>query len=535
MKKIFALLLIVSFFNLNGQVRYAVELIDKSNERVNEYIQSPKKMLSQKALDRRESLNISLDAKDVPIDHILFEDISKTGAIVLSSSKWLNTIFIDADDNQILEVEKLAFVKSIYILEKTILLKDVKSEPVGLMKSLDSKYGYSEDFIKQIKIDYVHDRGYNGDGVEIAVLDAGFIGVDTNDAFKEIRDRGAILGTYNFVDNSDDVYKDHYHGSMVLSTMGVNDLGTYVGSAFGAKFWLFLTEDISSETPMEEFNWIEAAEFSDSIGVDIINTSLGYNLFDDPYSSYTQDDLDGKTSYVSRGAEICASRGILVVVSAGNEGKDGNSWKSIMMPSDAINVLCIGAVDASGFAGNFSSYGPSSDDRVKPDVAAMGVAVPVYNEYGKLKTVNGTSFSSPITAGSLACLRQAFPKMSVADIIEALHETASIYDMPDDRLGYGIANFRELFLKLEMQLSLDEISLDRLSIFPNPVIDVLKVKGIDDETYHFSLINSSGKKVFSGFGNFNRGVDMSELLGGVYQIVITDDNKELTLSFIKTL
>lgn len=531
MKKIFTLLSFLIIGNLSAQNKYAVELIDKDNDRVEYFIQHPDDMLTQRSIQRRQTLNISLDHKDVPIDGLLIKQCSEIGVEILSSSKWLNTLFISATNEQIDQIEVLTFVKSVISLEENYTSKNVKTSPILLSKKMASVYGESEVFVAQIKIDYLHNKGYTGEGIQIAVLDAGFPGVNTKDAFKELRERNGIVGTYNFVEKSVDVYKNHYHGTMVLSTMGVNKPNIYLGTAYEAKYWLFTTEDVNSETPIEEFNWIKAAEYADSVGVDVINSSLGYYDYDSPYRSYIYNDMDGKTSYVSRGATIGAEKGILIALSAGNEGD--KDWKYIITPSDAKNVITVGAVNNIGTPANFTSYGPSADGRIKPDIAAMGVAVPVYDENGNLRNVNGTSFSSPITAGSVACLRQAFPKASVTTIINALHNSASISTSPDDRIGYGIANFEKAFIIINDQLSINDITLNKLRISPNPISNIIKIKGIDDEINSYSVIDNSGRIILNGKGNFYIGVDFTKLNTGYYQLIIDYNIQKINFSFIK--
>ncbi|MEN8138455.1 MAG: S8 family serine peptidase [Bacteroidota bacterium] len=527
MKFFFTYIVFFLALNLQSQSKYAVELVDKSSDRVEDYIQHPEEMLSQRSIDRRIDQNIHLDSKDVPIDPLLIQECINTGAEVLSSSKWLNILYVSAGEEQRAQLEKLSFVKSVTALQESVMSKAVEDQAYLPAKKSSSIYGLSDDFIKQIRVDYLHDKGYTGKNIQIAVFDTGFPGVDILEEFKEV----GVKGSYNFVEGATDVYKNNYHGTMVLSTMGVNKPGTYVGSAYEADYWLFTTEDINSETPLEEFNWIEAAEYADSVGADVINSSVGYYDYESPYISYAYEDMDGKTTHISKGATIAASRGILVVVSAGNEGN--KDWNYIVTPSDAVDVLAVGAVDKYGIAAPFTSYGPSSDGRIKPDISAMGVSVPVFNEYGEIKTLNGTSFSSPITAGSLACLRQAFPGASVKAIIEVLHSTASLDGNTDDRLGYGIANFEQAYLELEKSLSQVEDELIGLKILPNPVKEILKVRGLDDKKYIYSICDSSGRMVLSGSDNLNNGIDLSILKKGYYQLIILNGNTKINLGFIK--
>ncbi len=532
MRKLYILLFIFLYANAYAQSHYAVELIDKEADRVTHFVNNPSEMLTQRAIDRRQKLGIPYNATDVPIDENLIQQCKNTGATILSHSKWLNTIFVDATTDQITEIKNLSFVKKTKPLEKMNSGKKIPdAEFAETFSKRMTQYGQSDVFIKQIKVDFLHNKNYDGNGIQIAVLDAGFPGVNTIDTFKELRDRNGILGTYNFVTDNENVYKDNGHGTMVLSTMAVNKPNTYIGTAPKADYWLFTTEDNAAETPREEFFWIEAIEFADSVGVDVLNSSLGYQDFDNDFISYTYNDMDGETSFISRAASIGGQKGILVVISAGNEGDMSDETKHfIWSPADAKNIITVGAVNSSNTVAGFSSYGPTADGRIKPDVCSMGEGVPLYDKNGNLSHSNGTSFSSPITAGSVACLRQAFPTARVSAIIEALHKSADNYNTPDDRTGYGIANFEGAYNILQAQLSIDDFDFHKLLISPNPVSDIIYVNGIDSKKYNFKIYDTLGRIVKKGQGNFVDGVNISELERGYYQLSISDKK---TLSFLK--
>ena len=530
MKLIFTLLYIILSFSSFAQNYYAVKLVDKATDRVEHFKNNPLEMLTQRAIDRRQTLNINFNAEDIPIDKTIISMCENTGAEILSSSKWLNTLYVRATESQKTLLEAIEYVEIIKSLEVSSSSKKTKSYPASLSEQKLSIYGESEDFTTQIKTDFLHNLEFRGEGIQIAVFDAGFPGVNTTEPFKELRDRDGILGTYNFVEDIENVYRDNQHGTMVLSTMAVNKPNTYIGTSYEAKYWLFTTEDGGSETPKEEFNWIKAIEFADSVGVDVVNCSLGYYDFDLPFKSYTYSDMDGKTTFISRAASIGGQKGIVLVISAGNEGN--KAWKYIGAPADAENIISIGAVNSTGIIGSFSSYGPSADGRVKPEVVAMGVSVPVYTKYGNLSYPNGTSFSSPIAAGSVACLRQAFPTASVNLIISAVNKSASIFNNPDERFGYGIANFEGAYNILKDQLSLNDFYTEKLTIAPNPIINSLKIKGISNENIQYYILDVSGRLIKSAKGNFNYGVDLSELTQGYYYLRL-ESSKVITLPFIK--
>jgi len=514
-----------------AQNYYAVELVDKTTERIEYFKNHPLEMLTQRAIDRRQVLNIEFNAEDAPIDNAIILQCKNTGAEILSSSKWLNTLYIRATENQKILLEAIDYVKNIRSLEVSSSSKKTKSFSSSLSKQQSDIYGESKDFVTQIKTNFLHENNFTGEGIQIAIFDAGFPGVNTTEPFKELRDRNGILGTYNFVENIKDVYRDNQHGTMVLSTMAVNKPNTYIGTSYKAKYWLFTTEDGGSETPKEEFNWIKAIEFADSVGVDVVNCSLGYYDFDLPFKSYVYADLDGNTTFISRAANIGGKKGIILVISAGNEGN--KTWKYVGAPADAKNIISIGAVNSEGIIGSFSSYGPSADGRIKPDVVAMGVSVPLYNKYGNLTYSNGTSFSSPITAGSVACLKQAFPTAPVDLIISSIQKSASIYNNPDDRLGYGIANFEGAYNILKEQLSLDKVEFLALSIFPNPVLESFKIKGIDNKLYNYTISDLSGRVVMKGKKKLNGSFNISILKQGYYHFTIYSD-KNTIISFIKS-
>jgi subtilisin family serine protease len=531
LKNIFLLLTTFLVVNAFGQSHYAVTLKDKDADRVTQFINNPTKMLSQRAIARRQRLKISFDAIDVPIDINFVNQCRNTGSTILAYSKWLNTIFVDATTSQINQIKTFSFVKEVKLLEAMSSGKQIPSSTTSIpLSKKESIYGNSDVFVKQIKIDFLHNKGFTGDNIQIAILDAGFLGVNTIEAFDELRNRNGILGTYNFVANQENVYRDSNHGTMVLSTMATNKPNIYLGTAYNADYWLFTTEDNYAETPREEMFWIEAIEFADSVGVDVVNSSLGYRDFDGEFLSYTYDDMNGETTFISRAASIGGQKGILVVISAGNEGRRINDNK-IWAPADAKNIITVGSVNSSGTISPFSSYGPSADGRIKPDVAAMGTRVPLYSDTGEIVYNNGTSFSSPIVAGSVTCLRQAFPNSSVSAIIDALHVSADNYDTPDDRTGYGIANFESAYIILKNQLGLDKNQFNKLSITPNPVENNLRIEGINNN-YKYYISDVMGRIVLKGNAKQDQKIDVSILNKGYYQIIL-QNNGNTSLPFIK--
>src|SRR5690606_61371 len=386
---------------------------------------------------------------------------------------------------------------------------------------LDFVYGFTEDQVTQLNLDYLHNLGFTGEGITIAVLDNGFPGVDEESGFAYIRDNGQIKGGYNFVDDNDDIYSQGTHGTVVLSTMGGYIENQFVGTAIDADYYLFITENTDAEMPDEEVFWVAAAERADSIGVDVINTSLGYSEFDDSRYDYTYEDMNGETTFITRGAQFAAEKGIMVVGSAGNSGN--NEWYYITAPADGTDVFTIGAVDSDGNPAGFSSYGPTADGRIKPDVDAMGSWAAVIEPDGEISFSSGTSFSSPIMAGAMACFIQAFPNLHPMDVRQTVRESAHLFENPTDQMGYGIPNFEEAY----NLLSVEEVDQQtHISIYPNPTSGILNIQS-EKETQQVQLISVEGK-IVRKLGAVSQ-LDLNNLPNGIYilKVQFTDGKSEI--------
>jgi len=434
---------------------------DKPSE--DTFLSAPLTMLSQRSIDRRIRYSINLDSKDVPIENSYYTQIENTtGITIQSKSKWLNALHVKGSQIAISGLSEFSFVQKIEWADKSILSSKeskVSSKTDYGNKKLevftDFDYGTSANQIEMLKGDVLHENNFTGEGMYIAILDGGFESVDSNIAFSRLHTNNQILGGYNFVERNDNFYSRHSHGTSVLSTMGGYVEGSLVGTAPDASFYLFITEDISQEVPLEESLWVEAAEKADSLGVDVINTSLGYSsFFDNVNHNYPYEAMDGKTTFISRGASIAFERGMFLVNSAGNEGND--PWRYINAPADVDNVLTVGAVNAAGTIAAFSSFGPTSDGRVKPDVSAQGLGTVLVNSGGNIATGNGTSFSSPVMAGVVACLWQAFPDKSNLELLDLIRASGHLYPNFTEQMGYGIPNFQTIY----NLLSVDESDLD---------------------------------------------------------------------------
>ncbi|MBI2270731.1 MAG: S8 family serine peptidase, partial [Bacteroidetes bacterium] len=360
------------------------------------------------------------------------------------------------------------------------------STPAGL------NYGNSYNQVSMIGADCLHSNGYKGEGMVIAVIDAGFYKVDSLAAFDSLRTNNQILGTRDFVDGGTSVYEDHSHGMMVLSTMGGNLPGELIGTAPKAKYWLLRSENAAPENIIEEFDWVVAAEFADSVGADVINSSLGYFTFDDSTQDHTYADMNGKVALSSIGANRAARKGMAVVVSAGNSGPG-----YIGSPADADSVLTIGAVDAGGTLAGFSSRGPSYDNRIKPNVAAQGKGSVVASTTSGTINANGTSFSSPISAGAVACLWQANPGKTNMQVLKAVEKSSTQYNSPDSLLGYGIPNMCVANMVLggtdRSLLGQDKI----IESFPNPFETSIQITfySLEGQTISICLFDIRGRKI----------------------------------------
>jgi|TARA_B110000114_G_scaffold98138_1_gene103390 subtilisin family serine protease len=540
MKKLlllFAFLISSQFF---AQEDAWVYLKDKPNSET--YLATPLKMLSQRALDRRARQNIEVDVIDVPIDDAYYSQIeSASGITVKAKSKWLNAIHVFGLQEDISNLKtNFTFIESIEFANDGLNAKGKRNKhssksnhqnKFAEMKA-DYNYGVAETQITMLKGDFLHQEGFTGSGMHIAVIDAGFPNVDQLQAFQKIRDNNQILGGYDFVNRSKSYFTGHNHGTNVLSDIAGYIEGVFVGTAPDASFYLFITEIIDKEVPLEESLWVEAAERADSLGVDVINTSLGYTTFDNPNYNYSYADMDGKTAFISRGADIIASRGMILVTSAGNSGS--NSWKYMGAPGDAASVFTVGAVNASEDIASFSSFGPTSDGRVKPDVLAHGENVFVIDhQIGTPKPSNGTSFSSPVMTGVVACFWQATPELTSTQVMQKIRESADRYSNPDEQYGYGIPNFKTAY---ETVLNVDKQNfINTTTIYPNPVSAsfTLKMKRNDLNGVHVKIYNLLGKKVYEQ-GNLKSSVlNVSVLNSGIYILKITSGKSQKTIKLVK--
>jgi len=457
----FFLILLIGICPLksNGQFsRYIVRLKHKGGSTYS--FSNPSAFLSPRALSKRSRYSIPIDSLDLPVSTAQLNQLAAIPNLtILNPSKWLNAVSIQTTDPAAINtLNALPFVQSVTGLAARMRPEPSvdKFEPVEetapenpSLRNQSDYFNYGTGSGNEIRLhqgDFLHNIGLRGQGMHIALLDGGFYNYTTLKAFDSINANNQVLSTWDFVARNASVTEDHPHGMQCLSTIAANIPGQFIGKAPKASFHLFRTEDVANEYPIEEFNWVCGAERADSAGADLISSSVGYYDFDNPTFNYTYAQMNGNTTIAAIGADIGAKKGLLILNSAGNEG--GNAWKYIITPADADSILSVGAVNSSGVVGSFSSYGPSSDGQIKPDVASVGVAALVQSSSNNIATANGTSFSCPNMAGLAACLWQGFPEVNNMRIIQVLRESSDRFNNPNDRSGYGIPNLKNAFGKL---------------------------------------------------------------------------------------
>lgn len=493
-------ILLIIALNSNSQEYYWVSFSNKNNSEYS--LSNPEKFLSERAIQRRVKQNIAIDSLDLPVNSNYISEVVNLGVELVHASKWLNGITVKvAVDSFQQKVLQLPFVKEVQLtkpllVEKSTFDKFYESGTVTKEPIDTSVYGESVFQTGILNGQFLHNNNFKGQGMLIAILDGGFLNTDSFIAFDSLWANNQIIGTKDFVDPNSEIFSTHYHGMSVLSCIGGNVPGQLLGTAPKASFWLLRSEDTNTEYLIEEDNWVVAAEFADSVGADVINSSLGYSEYNDPAMNHLYTDMDGKTTRVTQGANVAASRGILVFSSAGNEGND--PWKYIIAPSDGDSVIGVGAVDKDGVPAFFTSYGPASDADVKPNVSALGRNTFLQLKNGELGYSNGTSFSSPVMAGMGACLWQANPQSTAFQIKQALEQSSHLYNKPDSLLGYGIPDMKLADQILKTSLVEQYKSKKQWLVYPNPVSDyiVLQKKGAFNQAeVTIELISIEGKLI----------------------------------------
>ncbi len=543
MKKLSFLLILLAVTVISqAQIATNIYWVKFTNKADSPYsIDNPSEFLSQRAIERRERLGIDIDEYDIPVNPQYLQAVADCGAQILNPSKWLNGVSVYATSQSVIAaINALDFVETVRNCpnypeaqrDKELWLADEMKDSGEPVVAKDY-YGGAHDQVYQLRVNELHDMGYDGTGVVVAVLDGGFVGTDEHYCFDNMREEGRLLGVRDFVYGSSTVYSQSTHGTSCLSTMAAYDPNTMVGTAPKASYYLIHTEDGAGENIVEEYNWVSGAEYADSLGVDVCTTSLGYIDFDMPQWDHPFAHFDGNTAPMSIGAEIAASRGMICMNAAGNEG---GGTCTLGIPADAEHIVTVGAVDASGQRAYFSSVGPTYDGRVKPDVMAMGEDTYVASGYpggwyGDYYNGSGTSFATPVLAGAVACLRQARPNASVQEICDALRAAGNYANSPNNYYGYGIPDFVAAMNMLND--AVDETENHFFNVFPNPGKGNFKI------VINYEVGDIEGK-IYDNIGRIICNVmsvnelenTLNNLSSGVYQLKIDTSKGSQTVKVV---
>lgn len=509
--------------------------------------------LSPRAIEKRERFNIQITEQDLPVSNLYLQNLKITPDIqILSTSKWLNTVVLYCPDSlKIDEISQFPFVDSIipvanYQLDFNNLDKKISLDNNFKSYDLTTNFNYANS-IEQIAIHnghLMHEAGFCGDDMLIAVLDGGWDGFDYQAPFFHFYLEGRIWGTRDFVPNARNVYNGITHGTQVTAIMGANLDGEIIGSAPHANFFFIRSENPYSEQPIEEDFWVAGAELADSLGADVINSSLGYTTFPDfPQATFTINDNNGRVSVASKAATIAVEKGIVVVISAGNEGT--SEWQKIGRPADAFNVLAVGACNKDSLMADFSSHGFSADGRVKPDVCAVGwdtwsiygIAEDSISYY--ILSGNGTSFSGPVIAGMAACLWQALPHKSASELMQIIRESGHLYATPDTLMGYGIPNIYQAYLDNQEDNPTNIVNFAKKQFIgaPNPCSHLFKIYGNNEYIQSVKLYDLSGRELL--FVDLSKNpknqyiLDLSNLKTGFYIAEVQGEQTLQTIRIIK--
>ncbi|WP_454046250.1 S8/S53 family peptidase [Chryseobacterium sp. Marseille-Q8038] len=532
MKKLLLFCFLTGYLTVSAQTELVfVYFTDKPNKAA--FYANPLSELSQKSLNRRTALGIPLNDQDAPIEQSYLQNLQNLGFTVTDYSKWLNGAAVNATPAQKTLLQSQTFVLSVESFARNSSTT-VKTAPgkwkddASVNKTLTNfNYGSGSAQIDQVNIRPLHLAGYTGTGISIAVIDAGFPTVNTGTAFARLWTNNHIKASYDFVTKTGDIYNTALspHGSVVLGVIGGYLQDVFVGAAPDADFYLYRSENAAVEIPEEELYWIEAAEEADRKGVEIITSSLGYNVFDESRYNYTYADMNGNTSFIARGAGIAAEKGIFVLAAAGNSGQQ--PWHYLLTPSDNAKVFSIGNVDAAGNASPSSSYGPNALGVVKPDGSTLGTGTTTVYDNATL-IVNGTSIATPIAAGGVACLIQAFPTMNREQIRTRLRQTASLYPAHSDQIGYGILNFGNLY---NLVLNTSElVKKEKCSIFPNPAKNILNIAS-EQEILSLEIYDNLGRLVRKNYNQ--KSIKVEGFPKGTYYLKIQTKDKVLYEKFLK--
>ena len=541
------LLFICGAIKANAQQKmvYKFAVFFNNKDTVTYPISNPELYLSAKSIARKQQQNIGFDMLDVPVNSINIKAIIKAGFNVHNTSRWFNCAIVFSDDKQAADsLKKIIGVKQVidvgFSVKKTIAQNNKEVNMGEMISQLEQKFPKVNDKNKQDSNIYgagfaqaemlnatgLHQINLNGSGVTIAVIDAGYRNANKHVVFKHALKQ--VIATYDFVDMETNVFDNDDHGTAVWSCLAANDTFNFIGTAPSAKYVLLRSEDATTEFPVEEFYWAISAEYADSIGADIISSSLGYNEFDHDKYNYEQKHLDGKTTWITQAANLASKKGLFVINSAGNEGD--NAWKQIAFPGDANDVITVGAVDKKQRFAGFSSIGLTADGRIKPDLMALGENVTIASEMGSIYEGDGTSYSCPILAGGIACLWPLIKNNNATQIINWLHMSGSNYYKPNKYFGYGVPN---LYLVYQFAINYPKDTLIDVRVLDDKNHQ-LTYYANHNEKLKIILVNALGKQVFSQTENVKKpGLIRFKLNGskklrnGVYTLHILCDGKKV--------
>lgn len=472
MRKIGIALLLLLAGNASARLPYKYRVVLTDKQQNSSLLATPELLLSEGALARRLHHEVAVDTTDLPVSANYIAQLAQAGFPWVCSSRWMNSVVVEAPDTTVASALKaFPFVKEVRLVWKENGVQPsffVKEDTLPVQKRQQTIPELPQLTVHQGEL--LHQAGYRGEGMTIAVIDAGFLNADK---IPFLQDR--IAGARDFVNPELDIFATHPHGLNVMSVMATPLMDNFSGTAPAASYWLLRTEDSASEYPVEEDYWVAAAEYADSLGVNVINSSLGYTLFDDPAMNYHVDDLNGKTAFISRGASMAASKGILVVNSAGNEGQ--KPWRMITFPADSPDVLTVGAVTPDMQVAGFSSHGFISKGYVKPDIAGVGSPSYYIDHTGAIATGSGTSFSTPAVTGLAACLWQALPQLKNKDIKRLLQTCSTFASYPDSLRGYGIPNVYRAFAE---NTPLRQVSHENLLLVPIDSLGSWQLTGLSE-------------------------------------------------------
>ncbi len=542
MKKLSLLIIVfASTFSFAQTEDALVYLEAKDPAVVSVALANPITIITQASIDRKNAQGIVIDDRDVPLNEVQKALIdASTGITILAKSKWLNAVYVRGTETNINNLLTLPFVTDVEFADKSL------NRPTGGKQFADDKfevenqfpsrpvynYGSATNQTTMINVDYLHENDYTGQDILVAYMDNGYPGVLSNPAYTTLRNEGRLLGYYDFVARVESPNGTGSHGAGTFSDAAGFLNGQFVGTAPGASYYLFITEDDNSESPAEEAYWVEALERADSLGVYVTNTSLGYQTFDNTSFDHDYADLDGLTTIAARGSNVGFEKGMINVTSAGNEG---NGFGKVGTPADAAGSFTIGAVDASENYVSFSSRGPNAAGVIKPDVMAKGLDAAIVSQNGNVTTASGTSFSSPITAGAVASLWSAVPTLKNSVVMQAIRESADRFNNPTDQYGYGVPDFGAALNAL-LALGVEQQMLEsNFALYPNPVTTQINIsfpKTAENAT--FALYNVLGERILqTNITTMKNSVDVSGLSSGMYIASITSNNKTTSYKIIK--